>query len=186
MSARVAVMSDVRARLSGQPGWKLDRFGNWVLGDRRFKVSARQLNYQRKVGDRWNTYRRWCFSQIDWEGFAAMKRVAEQRHARVMEQAKQFQADHPDKVVEVGIMVRVKENPDKDGVEVKFSDKPGEDILTAMRSHGFHWSKRQRLWYAKRTPAAVAFANSLRGPAVEREHSHVPAEPRTEQGEIKT
>lgn len=176
MSARTAISSDLRARLTGQPGWTLDRFGNWVLGDRRFKVAARTLKYQHKVGDRWASSRSWFLSRIDWALVEKFKQIAEQAHARAMEKARQFQAEHPDKVVELAVQVQVRENADKDGVEVKFSSKPNDSVLALLRTHGFHWSKRQRLWYARRTQFTLGFAKGLQGPPVESDKT-APAAP---------
>jgi hypothetical protein len=159
-------MADVRARLSGQSEWKYDRFGNWVLHHRRFKLSTRQLSYQRKIGDRWVTYRRWFFSQIDWAAIDKLKRIAEDHHRDATAKAQQFHTEHPDKIVDLHVMVRVKENPDRDGLEIQFSEKPPQATLTALHTHGFRWSKRQHLWYAKQTPGRITFANDLRGSAV--------------------
>jgi hypothetical protein len=57
----------------------------------------------------------------------------------------------------------VRENAEKQGVEVIFSDKPDESVRSDLKRHGFRWSKFQKLWYAKADDRTRAFANSLVG-----------------------
>ncbi|ATW59416.1 hypothetical protein Cl131_gp148 [Aphanizomenon phage vB_AphaS-CL131] len=62
-----------------------------------------------------------------------------------------------------GITVTVTENTAEDGIEVRFSDKPPEEIIQSIGRYGagFKYSRRQNIWYAKRTDAKLAFAKSL-------------------------
>jgi len=48
--------------------------------------------------------------------------------------------------------VSVGRNATKGGIEIKFSNKPSEDIIARLHAAGFRFSYRQRLWYAKDTP----------------------------------
>jgi hypothetical protein len=60
--------------------------------------------------------------------------------------------------------ITVSENIAKDGVEVRFPDKPAAEVLERLKSAGWHWSRFSKCWYHKgRTPAALAFANQLAG-----------------------
>lgn len=59
--------------------------------------------------------------------------------------------------------VTVRLNAEHQGVEVRFSEKPDYNTLADMKSHGFRWSKFQKLWYAKQTPERVAYAYGLAG-----------------------
>jgi hypothetical protein len=42
-------------------------------------------------------------------------------------------------------------NEEHQGIEVKFTDKPSEDIRASLKRFKFRWSRRQKLWYAKQT-----------------------------------
>lgn len=52
-------------------------------------------------------------------------------------------------------------NPDKNGVEVRFPNKPAPEVISSLKSHGFRWSPTGKLWYAKQTAERIAFAQSL-------------------------
>lgn len=156
MSEKVSVMQGVRARLAGQSAWRVDRYGNWVLGQRRFKVTRMTLRYERKVGDRWAAYCVWYFGRVKWNEFESMKRAAETRWEKAQSAAPAG--------VDPDAKVQVKENEQHGGVEVQFSGKPPQIVLDSLHNAGFRWSRRQRLWYAKRAPERLAFAGSLLGP----------------------
>jgi hypothetical protein len=57
--------------------------------------------------------------------------------------------------------VTVRENEERDGVEIIFPAKPSEEVRERMKALGFRWSRPQGLWYAKRTAERLAFAKSL-------------------------
>lgn len=57
--------------------------------------------------------------------------------------------------------VEVRENEEKNGVEIHFPSKPDVSVLTTLKSAGFHWSKYNRCWYIKRTPETLALAKRL-------------------------
>jgi hypothetical protein len=59
--------------------------------------------------------------------------------------------------------VTVSENPERGGVEIKFSAKPSESVLARLKGHGWRWSKFGKCWYKKASPEALAFARSLAG-----------------------
>lgn len=67
-------------------------------------------------------------------------------------------------------MLNITLNNAKNGIEIRFENKPGEDVLEALHDYGFHWSGKQKMWYAKQTDERIAFANSL----TEKEGSFVP------------
>lgn len=53
------------------------------------------------------------------------------------------------------------ENFDKNGVEIRFADKPDETVRTDLKRNGFRWSKFQKIWYAKRSDRTLGFAQGL-------------------------
>lgn len=57
--------------------------------------------------------------------------------------------------------VTVRENEERDGVEIIFPAKPADDVRERMKALGFRWSRPQGLWYAKRTAERLQFAKSL-------------------------
>lgn len=68
----------------------------------------------------------------------------------------------------------VSENEQHNGVEIRFSGKPSEEMISKLRARGFKYlnKKGNKLWYAKRNPQTLKFAYDLVGgkqetPAVE-------------------
>lgn len=52
-------------------------------------------------------------------------------------------------------------NEEKNGIELYFMDKPGEEIRDNLKANGFRWSRYNNCWYAKQTEENISFANSL-------------------------
>jgi len=59
--------------------------------------------------------------------------------------------------------VTMRLNDEKEGVELKFTEKPSEEIMASLRIAGFRWSRPKRLWYAKQKDRTIAFAKKLCG-----------------------
>lgn len=57
-------------------------------------------------------------------------------------------------------------NNEKNGVEIRFGGKPEEKVIELLKSHGFRWSGKQKMWYAKQTDDRILFANSLNSDGV--------------------
>jgi len=57
--------------------------------------------------------------------------------------------------------VTMRLNDEKEGVELKFTEKPPEEIMASLRIAGFRWSRPKRLWYAKQSERTIAFAKRL-------------------------
>lgn len=49
------------------------------------------------------------------------------------------------------IKVEVNFNTDKNGIELKFTDKPSEEVRENLKLNGFRWSRFNKVWYAKDT-----------------------------------
>jgi hypothetical protein len=61
--------------------------------------------------------------------------------------------------------VTVTQNNQKNGVEIGFFQKPDREILDELNQSDFKWSRRQNIWYAKRTAENLAFAYEIAGMA---------------------
>jgi TusA-related sulfurtransferase len=57
--------------------------------------------------------------------------------------------------------ITVTENEERDGVEIRFPEKPNQEILNYLKSKGFRWSQRNSCWYAKRSDKTLAIAHGL-------------------------
>lgn len=57
--------------------------------------------------------------------------------------------------------VTVTENEEHDGVEIRFAAKPERSAIDNLKANRFRWSSRNKCWYHKRTPSALAFARAL-------------------------
>jgi hypothetical protein len=63
--------------------------------------------------------------------------------------------------------VHVSRNEEKQGIEIKFDNKPGPDTLESLKTYGFMWSRFQSLWWARFTDQRWAFALSLQSDEVD-------------------
>lgn len=52
-------------------------------------------------------------------------------------------------------------NNEKNGIEIRFESKPDFKSIELLKSNGFRWSNKQKMWYAKQSSEAMAFANSI-------------------------
>jgi len=55
----------------------------------------------------------------------------------------------------------VRRNEEKNGVEIHFSEKPGDEILTELKSNGWRWSRFTKCWYKRFTEFDFNFANAV-------------------------
>ena len=59
------------------------------------------------------------------------------------------------------IVASVTLNPEKNGVEIAFDEKPPFELRTRLMDGGFNYSGRQGLWYAKQCTATLALADQV-------------------------
>lgn len=55
----------------------------------------------------------------------------------------------------------VNENRGLDGIEIAFDMKPSNSILHILKSHGFKWHLKKKIWYAKRTKERQDVVNAI-------------------------
>lgn len=58
-------------------------------------------------------------------------------------------------------MANVTINNEKNGIEVRFDNKPDSTVLDVLRNNGFHWSVKQKMWYARQTPERMEIVNNI-------------------------
>ena len=58
-----------------------------------------------------------------------------------------------------GVIVR--KNEVKNGVEIKFPDKPSQEIRDRLKIKGFRYSRKLKIWYSKFTADKLIFAESF-------------------------
>lgn len=59
--------------------------------------------------------------------------------------------------------VNITLNEEKNGIELRFRGKPEAEVIESLKSNGFRWSGKQKMWFAKQTYERIQFANSLNG-----------------------
>src|SRR3712207_3780390 len=59
------------------------------------------------------------------------------------------------------IDVTVSFNESKNGIELRFTSKPSQEILSQIKFNGFRWSKFQKIWYAKDTNERRLFLQQI-------------------------
>jgi hypothetical protein len=52
-------------------------------------------------------------------------------------------------------------NEEKNGIEIKFTEKPSHAVIDSLKAQGFRWSSYSSLWWAKLSAERLAFAKSL-------------------------
>lgn len=57
--------------------------------------------------------------------------------------------------------ITVTENTEKNGVEIRFKNKPAQEVLDTLKAHGWRWSRFSVCWYNKNTPENVTFAHAF-------------------------
>lgn len=58
-------------------------------------------------------------------------------------------------------MFNINLNEAKNGIEIRFEEKPESGVLVALKENGFRWSGKQKMWYAKQTDERMEFVKSL-------------------------
>jgi len=57
--------------------------------------------------------------------------------------------------------VEIRENAEKNGLEIRFPSKPAEAVLSSLKAHGWRWSRFSKCWYTKRSDRAREFTQTL-------------------------
>lgn len=65
------------------------------------------------------------------------------------------------KIEEDITMMNVTLNNEKNGIEIRFDEKPEREVLDQIKANGFRWSKPQKMWYAKQSDSRIEFVKSL-------------------------
>lgn len=58
-------------------------------------------------------------------------------------------------------MCNVTYNEEKNGIELRFDSKPTREVIDTIKAAGFHWSNRQKMWYAKKTDDRMKLVDTL-------------------------
>ena len=65
------------------------------------------------------------------------------------------------KSVDVGSQAKFNENQALNGLEISFAEKPAAEVIDRLKTAGYRWSMKKKLWYAKKSDKAVEFAKSI-------------------------
>lgn len=57
--------------------------------------------------------------------------------------------------------VTITQNQERNGIELRFNSRPAAQVLEALKTGGFRWSSRNKLWYARRNDQTLALANAI-------------------------
>lgn len=57
--------------------------------------------------------------------------------------------------------VTISENTDKQGIELRFPEKPAAEVLSNLKANGWRWSRFSQCWYKRASQEAREFAQSL-------------------------
>lgn len=56
--------------------------------------------------------------------------------------------------------VKITYNEEKNGIEVKFNNKPNQEVINNLKANGFRWHRVKKVWYAKQTDERVHYINT--------------------------
>lgn len=111
----------------------------------------------KKAGFRWhNTKQVWYAKQSEKTLTLAKKLTDEEPKAKAEPKAKKSTKKTEPKANAV-----VQENKERGGIEIKFTDKPSDEVRKALKDAGFHWNPKTEVWYAKATKETVKKANEI-------------------------
>ena len=54
-------------------------------------------------------------------------------------------------------------NNEKNGIEIRFDERPIKETLEMLKQNGFRWHSQKKLWYAKQTQERMDMAQQLIG-----------------------
>lgn len=57
--------------------------------------------------------------------------------------------------------IEVRKNEEMSGVEIKFDEKPDEEVRGALKEVGFRWHRWKSIWYAKETAERLQVAENI-------------------------
>ena len=86
---------------------------------------------------------------------------AQQTESTTQEQTPATEEKTPQNAKSVDSGATFNINDELNGIEIKFSSKPSEEVRRGLKDARYRWSSAKQLWYAKQTPAAMAFAESI-------------------------
>lgn len=58
-------------------------------------------------------------------------------------------------------MIKLQRNTEKHGIELIFDSKPNKDVLDTLKSNGFRWNPKTKVWYAKENSQRLQVAQSI-------------------------
>lgn len=60
-----------------------------------------------------------------------------------------------------GVSATVSENREKNGIEIRFASRPGDDVLANLKANGWRWSRFSKCWYTRASEEAQKFAEAI-------------------------
>jgi hypothetical protein len=89
---------------------------------------------------------------------AATQREAEEKKAQ--EAAVSHDNTDPG-LAEDNPQIDIRANEEKNGIEIRFAEKPSPGILSILKEARFRWHRKRKFWYARQSDTTWAVANDL-------------------------
>lgn len=118
----------------------------------------RQIPYRRLTFKTAEGRRRFANDWVNGKIEDAKESVAEAKEA---ERKKQEEEQARQRMLAELPKVTFNLNNDQNGIEIKFEERPSDEVRQGLKDARFRWSQPKQLWYAKQTPEAMAFAESI-------------------------
>ncbi len=130
---------------------------NRTLTTERYIETAKKLGYDITINERFE------FTGCTYEEKEMIQRetwkTSYYQLPETKEETKKETKQEPAETLENGISI--KQNLEKNGIEIFFPSKPSQSVLTLLKSNGWRWSNFNKLWYNRNNETNLEFAKGL-------------------------
>jgi hypothetical protein len=116
---------------------------NQLLSRSSFKPGENYLGVEHTPDEESQSVRDWC-------------RIIKSKPAIKPVEAQEISSD-----VKIDGAITITENHEKDGIELRFAEKPSRAVLDLLKSNGWRWSSFNKCWYTRASDEAREFAYKI-------------------------
>ena len=115
----------------------------------------------KNAGFRWHNTRQIWYAKQTAKAMELAKAMAEPKAEPKPKKSAKPKAEPKAKKAEPKANSIVSENKERGGVEIRFTEKPSDEVRKALKDAGFHWNPKTEVWYAKATKETMKKAKEI-------------------------